>query len=207
MLPYKCTHGIIPANWIHQWLFFTSQRGGGTADWHSWSFLVPRTRLRCCIQDKPPVFSLQNLIVRDIANHERGMFLITDTCPPEMYEFHAASKEDKNIWMRHIQQTVSKWANTDKHLLWFLTVLIRCVSHELGDRGEFTRWILISNLILISHFLYFFIQRELQIICSQLQGGMTSAILQVLNASSMRTRLDNSIIKPFSKTKTKNKKI
>lgn len=57
--------------------------------------------------DKPPVFSLQNLIVRDIANHERGMFLITDTCPPEMYEFHAASKEDKNIWMRHIQHTVS----------------------------------------------------------------------------------------------------
>lgn len=60
------------------------------------------------LQDKPPVFSLQNLIVRDIANHERGMFLITDTCPPEMYEFHAASKEDKNIWMRHIQHTVSK---------------------------------------------------------------------------------------------------
>lgn len=60
------------------------------------------------VQDKPPVFSIHNLIVRDIANHERGMFLITDTCPPEMYEFHAASKEDKNIWMRHIQQAVSK---------------------------------------------------------------------------------------------------
>lgn len=60
------------------------------------------------VQDKPPVFSIHNLIVRDIANHERGMFLITDTSPPEMYEFHAASKEDKSIWMRHIQQTVSK---------------------------------------------------------------------------------------------------
>ncbi|XP_049457498.1 rho guanine nucleotide exchange factor 2-like isoform X1 [Epinephelus fuscoguttatus] len=58
--------------------------------------------------DKPPVLSLQNLIVRDIANQERGMFLISDSSPPEMYEFHAASKEDKNIWIRHIQHTVSK---------------------------------------------------------------------------------------------------
>uniref|UniRef100_A0A672GFY3 Rho guanine nucleotide exchange factor (GEF) 1a n=1 Tax=Salarias fasciatus TaxID=181472 RepID=A0A672GFY3_SALFA len=58
--------------------------------------------------DKPPVLSLQNLIVRDIANQERGMFLISDSSPPEMYEFHAANKEDKNVWMRHIQQAVSK---------------------------------------------------------------------------------------------------
>uniref|UniRef100_A0A4W6CVT2 Rho guanine nucleotide exchange factor (GEF) 2a n=1 Tax=Lates calcarifer TaxID=8187 RepID=A0A4W6CVT2_LATCA len=58
--------------------------------------------------DKPPVLSLQNLIVRDIANQERGMFLISDSSPPEMYEFHAATKEDKNVWIRHIQRTVSK---------------------------------------------------------------------------------------------------
>ncbi|XP_063754851.1 rho guanine nucleotide exchange factor 1a isoform X2 [Eleginops maclovinus] len=58
--------------------------------------------------DKSSVLSLQNLIVRDIANQERGMFLISDSTPPEMYEFHAASKEDKNIWIRHIQRTVSK---------------------------------------------------------------------------------------------------
>uniref|UniRef100_A0A3P8WWA8 Rho/Rac guanine nucleotide exchange factor 2 n=1 Tax=Cynoglossus semilaevis TaxID=244447 RepID=A0A3P8WWA8_CYNSE len=57
--------------------------------------------------DKPPVLSLQNLIVRDIANQERGMFLISDSSPPEMYEFHAASKEIKSVWMRHIQRTVS----------------------------------------------------------------------------------------------------
>ncbi|XP_029299056.1 rho guanine nucleotide exchange factor 2 isoform X2 [Cottoperca gobio] len=58
--------------------------------------------------DKSSVLSLQNLIVRDIANQERGMFLISDFSPPEMYEFHAASKEDKNVWIRHIQRTVSK---------------------------------------------------------------------------------------------------
>ncbi|KAG9345360.1 hypothetical protein JZ751_009907 [Albula glossodonta] len=57
--------------------------------------------------DKPAVLSLKNLIVRDIANQERGMFLISDSSPPEMYEIHAASKDDRNTWMRLIQQTVS----------------------------------------------------------------------------------------------------
>ncbi|KAL4646696.1 rho guanine nucleotide exchange factor 2 isoform X3 [Arapaima gigas] len=57
--------------------------------------------------DKPSVLSLKNLIVRDIANQERGMFFISDTTPPDMYEIHAASKEDRNTWMKLIQQTVS----------------------------------------------------------------------------------------------------
>uniref|UniRef100_A0AAY4C432 Rho guanine nucleotide exchange factor 2 n=1 Tax=Denticeps clupeoides TaxID=299321 RepID=A0AAY4C432_9TELE len=56
--------------------------------------------------DKPAVLSLQNLIVRDIASQERGMFFISDSTPPEMYEIHAASKDDRNTWMRLIQQTV-----------------------------------------------------------------------------------------------------
>ncbi|XP_061462822.1 rho guanine nucleotide exchange factor 2 isoform X2 [Rhineura floridana] len=55
--------------------------------------------------DKPAVISLQNLIVRDIANQEKGMFLISNT-PPEMYEVHAASRDERNTWMRIIQQTV-----------------------------------------------------------------------------------------------------
>uniref|UniRef100_A0A8C3IPV4 Rho guanine nucleotide exchange factor 2 n=1 Tax=Chrysemys picta bellii TaxID=8478 RepID=A0A8C3IPV4_CHRPI len=55
--------------------------------------------------DKPAVISLQNLIVRDIANQEKGMFLISGT-PPEMYEVHAASRDDRNTWMKIIQQTV-----------------------------------------------------------------------------------------------------
>ncbi|NWV00453.1 ARHG2 factor, partial [Upupa epops] len=56
--------------------------------------------------DKPAVISLQNLIVRDIANQEKGMFLIS-AAPPEMYEVHAASRDDRNNWMKVIQQTVS----------------------------------------------------------------------------------------------------
>ncbi|MCJ8744813.1 hypothetical protein PDJAM_G00122870 [Pangasius djambal] len=58
--------------------------------------------------DKPSVLSLQNLIVRDIANQERGMFLISDSTPPEMYELHGASKDDRNNWMKIIQQAVSR---------------------------------------------------------------------------------------------------
>lgn len=72
------------------------------------SLFFPHIQHCDVMQDKPPVVSLQNLIVRDIANQERGMFLISDSSPAEMYEFHAASREDKNMWMRHIQRAVSK---------------------------------------------------------------------------------------------------
>ncbi|XP_056142214.1 rho guanine nucleotide exchange factor 2 [Lampris incognitus] len=56
--------------------------------------------------EKPAVVSLSNLIVREVANQERGMFLISDSSPPEMFELYAASKEDRKNWMTRIQQTV-----------------------------------------------------------------------------------------------------
>lgn len=56
-------------------------------------------------QDKSPVVSLNNLIVRDIANQERGMYLISASTPPEMYELYAPSKDDRRTWMTLIQQT------------------------------------------------------------------------------------------------------
>ncbi|XP_070353744.1 rho guanine nucleotide exchange factor 2 isoform X9 [Equus asinus] len=55
--------------------------------------------------DKPSVVPLQNLIVRDIANQEKGMFLISSG-PPEMYEVHTASRDDRSTWIRVIQQSV-----------------------------------------------------------------------------------------------------
>lgn len=55
--------------------------------------------------DKSAVISLQNLIVRDIANQEKGMFLISAK-PPEMYEVHSASREERNTWMKVIAQSV-----------------------------------------------------------------------------------------------------
>ncbi|KAM9307149.1 rho guanine nucleotide exchange factor 2 [Pholidichthys leucotaenia] len=58
--------------------------------------------------DRPPVLSLQNLMVRDIVGQERGIILISDSSPPEIYEFYAACKDDRNVWIAHIQHTVSK---------------------------------------------------------------------------------------------------
>ncbi|XP_018428274.1 PREDICTED: rho guanine nucleotide exchange factor 2 [Nanorana parkeri] len=55
--------------------------------------------------DKSAVISLPNLIVRDIANQEKGMFLISAK-PPEMYEVHSASRELRNMWMKVISQSV-----------------------------------------------------------------------------------------------------
>ncbi|XP_036384731.1 rho guanine nucleotide exchange factor 28 isoform X2 [Megalops cyprinoides] len=59
------------------------------------------------VDQKPPVISLQKLIVREVANEERGMFLISaSVAGPEMYEVHTASKEERNSWMRLIREAV-----------------------------------------------------------------------------------------------------
>ncbi|XP_051978943.1 rho guanine nucleotide exchange factor 28-like isoform X3 [Xyrauchen texanus] len=61
------------------------------------------------VDQKPPVISLQKLIVREVANEERGMFLIsTSSAGPEMYEVHAASKDERNTWMRLIREAVER---------------------------------------------------------------------------------------------------
>lgn len=54
--------------------------------------------------DKSPVVSLNGLIVRDIANQEKGLYLISDCTPPEMYELHAASRDERKTWINRIQQ-------------------------------------------------------------------------------------------------------
>ncbi|XP_057209012.1 rho guanine nucleotide exchange factor 28 isoform X2 [Triplophysa rosa] len=59
------------------------------------------------VDQKPPVISLQKLIVREVANEERGMFLISaSSAGPEMYEVHGASKDERNTWMRLIREAV-----------------------------------------------------------------------------------------------------
>ncbi|NXK47330.1 ARG28 factor, partial [Chauna torquata] len=59
------------------------------------------------VDQKPSVISLRKLIVREVANEERGMFLISaSSAGPEMYEVHTNSKEERNSWMRHIQDAV-----------------------------------------------------------------------------------------------------
>ncbi|XP_041855242.1 rho guanine nucleotide exchange factor 28-like isoform X2 [Melanotaenia boesemani] len=59
------------------------------------------------VDQKPPVIPLQKLIVREVANEERGMFLISaSSVGPEMYEVHTTSREERNAWMRQIRQAV-----------------------------------------------------------------------------------------------------
>ncbi|XP_060617656.2 rho guanine nucleotide exchange factor 28 isoform X1 [Anolis sagrei] len=59
------------------------------------------------VDQKPAVIALQKLIVREVANEERGMFLISaSSTGPEMYEIHTNSKEDRSHWMREIQEAV-----------------------------------------------------------------------------------------------------
>uniref|UniRef100_A0A8C8S661 Rho guanine nucleotide exchange factor 18 n=1 Tax=Pelusios castaneus TaxID=367368 RepID=A0A8C8S661_9SAUR len=59
------------------------------------------------VDSKPPVISLQKLIVREVANEEKAMFLISASLKgPEMYEIHTSSKEERNSWMAYIRRAV-----------------------------------------------------------------------------------------------------
>ncbi|KAF7663052.1 hypothetical protein LDENG_00219750 [Lucifuga dentata] len=56
------------------------------------------------LDQRATVISLQKLIVREVANEERGLFLITAGIEkPEMVEVLASSKEERNTWMQLIQ--------------------------------------------------------------------------------------------------------
>uniref|UniRef100_A0A7N6B899 Rho guanine nucleotide exchange factor (GEF) 1a n=1 Tax=Anabas testudineus TaxID=64144 RepID=A0A7N6B899_ANATE len=89
--------------------------------------------------DKPPVVSLQNLIVRDIANQERGMFIISDSSPPEMYEFHAANAPTHEFplieteYKAHLRRLKADLQQKDREMLELLQerVTLFC---ELAER-------------------------------------------------------------------------
>ncbi|XP_016397242.1 rho guanine nucleotide exchange factor 28 [Sinocyclocheilus rhinocerous] len=58
------------------------------------------------LEQKPSVMPLRRLIVREIANQERGLFLISGDCSvgPEMYEIHTQTREERNTWMTLLRQ-------------------------------------------------------------------------------------------------------
>ncbi|KAI9542105.1 hypothetical protein NQZ68_023688, partial [Dissostichus eleginoides] len=59
------------------------------------------------LDQRSTVISLQKLIVREVANEERGLFLITAGIEkPEMMEVLAGSKEERNTWMQLIQEAM-----------------------------------------------------------------------------------------------------
>ncbi|XP_061680506.1 rho guanine nucleotide exchange factor 18-like isoform X2 [Syngnathoides biaculeatus] len=69
------------------------------------------------VDNKPPVISLQKLIVREVAHAEKAMFLIcASSNEPEMYEIHTTSKEERNTWMTHIRQAVESCPHTEGRL-------------------------------------------------------------------------------------------
>ncbi|XP_042365599.1 rho guanine nucleotide exchange factor 28, partial [Plectropomus leopardus] len=73
----------------------------------SWKVTSRSEELLPTPDQKPPVIALQKLIVREVANEERGMFLISASAAgPEMYEVHTSSKEERNTWMRLIREAV-----------------------------------------------------------------------------------------------------
>ncbi|XP_072114021.1 rho guanine nucleotide exchange factor 28 isoform X1 [Mobula birostris] len=70
------------------------------------------------VDQKPAVILLQKLIVREVANEERGMFLISaSSAGPEMYEMHTNSKEDRNNWMRLIRMAVESCPEEEEERL------------------------------------------------------------------------------------------
>ncbi|XP_063146723.1 rho guanine nucleotide exchange factor 18 isoform X2 [Candoia aspera] len=70
------------------------------------------------MDSKPPVISLQKLIVREVANEERAMFLISASMKgPEMYEIHTNSKEDRNFWMTQIRRAVESCPDEEDSVL------------------------------------------------------------------------------------------
>ncbi|XP_032874556.1 rho guanine nucleotide exchange factor 28 isoform X5 [Amblyraja radiata] len=70
------------------------------------------------VDQKPAVILLQKLIVREVANEERGMFLISaSSAGPEMYEIHTSSKEERNNWMRLIRMAVESCPEEEEERL------------------------------------------------------------------------------------------
>uniref|UniRef100_A0A8C4HUA0 Si:dkey-172h23.2 n=1 Tax=Dicentrarchus labrax TaxID=13489 RepID=A0A8C4HUA0_DICLA len=59
------------------------------------------------LDQRSTVISLQKLIVREVANEERGLFLITAGIEkPEMMEVLAGTKDERNTWMQLIQEAM-----------------------------------------------------------------------------------------------------
>ncbi|KAK1804659.1 hypothetical protein P4O66_020653, partial [Electrophorus voltai] len=66
------------------------------------------------LDQRSTVVSLQKLIVREVANEERGLFLISaGTEIPEMVEVHASSKEERNTWIQLIQNAMTSIEKED----------------------------------------------------------------------------------------------
>lgn len=62
------------------------------------------------VDNKPPVISLERLIVREVAMEERAIFLISAGTIglPEMYEIHTGSREERITWEAIIREAMER---------------------------------------------------------------------------------------------------
>lgn len=94
---------------IHLRLWYVRSSSQHRFLWLSYCVLLFRWLFTFVQDQKPPVIALQKLIVREVANEERGLFLISASAAgPEMYEVHTSSKEERNAWMRLIREAVER---------------------------------------------------------------------------------------------------
>ncbi|KAM4604971.1 rho guanine nucleotide exchange factor 18a [Polymixia lowei] len=69
------------------------------------------------VDNKPPVISLQRLIVREVAHEDKAMFLIcASSSMPEMYEIHTGSREGRVTWMSLIREAVERCPEGEEEL-------------------------------------------------------------------------------------------
>ncbi|XP_054481012.1 rho guanine nucleotide exchange factor 18a [Anoplopoma fimbria] len=88
------------------------------------------------VDNKPPVISLQRLIVREVAHEDKAMYLISEctTSMPEMYEIHTRSKEECITWTALIREAVNCYP--DKELNLELTAALLHFKENLKMRDE-----------------------------------------------------------------------
>ncbi|XP_069548483.1 rho guanine nucleotide exchange factor 18a [Brachyistius frenatus] len=60
------------------------------------------------VDNKPPVISLQRLIVREVAHEDKAVYLICacTSSTPEMYEIHTGSREERITWTTLVRDAV-----------------------------------------------------------------------------------------------------
>ncbi|CAJ0962025.1 unnamed protein product [Ranitomeya imitator] len=102
------------------------------------------------VDSKPPVISLQKLIVREVANEEKAMFLISASLNgPEMYEIHTTSKEERNSWMTLIREAVESCPDEETGFLNEADEERKQVSERAARRKDLQDRLIMKDTIII----------------------------------------------------------
>lgn len=91
------------------------------------------------VDNKPPVISLQRLIVREVAHDDKALFLICacTTSMPEMYEIHTGSREERITWTTLIREAVERYP--EEELSRELTAKLQQFQDILKTRDDLIR--------------------------------------------------------------------